>query len=110
MSHNPVENYFLAEAIRTLRPRYEAVYGPVLDQFYLNRGGLRFMVIQDGQNKGKLTIAIRRKGEHIPDPDIEPVDCYNLLDPDETLASALDRIREERKNATPNLQSLETAF
>ena len=45
MAHNPVENYFLAEAIRTLRPRYEAVYGP-REHFYLSRGGVRFMLME----------------------------------------------------------------
>ena len=96
MTFNGVENLFLAEAIRTLKPRYEAVYGPRQD-FYLSRGGVRFMLIGEGQDKGKLTVAKSIDGKFVPDPSVEPADCYNLLKPEEGISAAVQRVLEERR-------------
>ena len=96
MSHNQVENLFLGEAIRELRPQYERVYGPHLGPFYLGRGGLKFMLIGQGPNAGKLTIATSVDGHYVPDPNIVPVSCYDRIYPDESISAAVTRVLSER--------------
>lgn len=96
MSHNPVENYFLGEAIKRLKPRYEAVYGACPTPFDVSRGGIRFLIIEDGPDKGKLTVAKSIDGMLVADPRIVPVDCYNLIGPNESLAEAVNRALSER--------------
>ena len=107
MSHNPVENYFLGEAIKALRPRYEGVYGRYPGHFDLNRIGLRFLLIEDGPDKGKLTVAKSIDGVLIPDPRIVPVDCYNLIKPDESLAEAVSRVLSEKRTPSEELSSVQ---
>lgn len=97
MGFNQVENGLLARAIAQLKPLWEAVYGPYQGQFYLGNG-IRFMVLDgDGPNHGKLTVAKKDlEGRMIPDPDITPVDCYNLVRPGEDIATAVARIIHNR--------------
>src|SRR3989344_4763018 len=91
MGFNQVENAFLATAIEKLRPQYEKMYGEYPGDFYLGNG-VTFMIISDGENKGKLTIAKKVNEDLIPDPHITPADCYNLVLPGEDLATAIARV------------------
>ncbi len=48
------------------------------------------MVIQDGEDEGKLTVAMqsnKRPWEYVPDPRFMPVDCYNIMDDSLDLAA-----------------------
>ncbi len=86
-----IENGLLAEAIKKLEPQYRKAYG-YEGHFYFGNG-IPFLVIHEGENKGKLTVAKRTiDWKFIPDPNIEPVDCYNLMLPGEDIATAVNRI------------------
>ena len=94
MAHNPVENAFLYQAIQMLERPYRKAYPGFRGHFGLG-SGVTFMVIEDGEDVDKLTVAIqsgRDPNHYIPDPNIEPVDCYNLIRPDEDLATAVARV------------------
>lgn len=91
MGFNQVENAFLAEAIANLKPQYESVYGPLDGNFYIGKG-VKFIIIDEGINKGKLTIGKTIDGKVVPDPQIKPVDCYNHIMPGECLAEAVNRV------------------
>ena len=101
MSFNQVENAFLNRAIKDLEPKWLAAYGPLAGRFDLGRTDIIFMVVSEGPDRDKLTVAARdlegrlitdSKGNHIPDPKITPTDCYNLIRPGEDLATAVARI------------------
>ena len=92
MSFNHVENAFLATAIDNLKLQWEKHYGQFPGLFYLGNG-VKFMVIGEGEDKGKLTVAQRTiDDKFIPDPDIILIDCYNLIKPGEDLATAVARV------------------
>ncbi len=92
MTFNHVENAFLAEAIKGLQPKWEKVYGIHKGPFYIGNG-ITFMVVEDGPDKNKLTVAKKTiDGKFVPDPQIEPEDCYNLFKPGECLGDAVRRV------------------
>jgi len=99
MAFTQVENAFLSAAIAQLRPQWVANYGPINGPFYLGRDDLRFMTLNKGPDNGKLTMAlsidgmfVQEDGNLVPDPNITPVDCYNLMNRGECLADAVKRV------------------
>lgn len=80
MSFNPVENPLLALAVDRLRKQ--------CDDYSCSGVGVgnsELMVIKEGKDRGKLTIAreiIYRNGtrQPVPDPNITPVDYRNILE------------------------------
>jgi len=99
MSFNQVENGLLARAIEELKPQWEKNYGPYPGEFYLGKPGLTFMILREGEDKGKLTVAKSLEGRLGPDPNITPVDCYNLMQPGEDIATAVARVLFGRPTA-----------
>ncbi len=91
MAFNQVENAILAHAIQQLEPQYTK-HGSYSGQFYLGTD-VRFMVIPEGPDKGRLTVARHVVAkEWTPDPRITPVDCYNLMMEGEAIADAVRRL------------------
>lgn len=86
-----IENAFLTRALAELEPQYKRLnpeFKGKLDLGFL----ITFLVIADGPDKGKLTIAQRVRGVFVPHPDIVPVDYENSILPGEGLAAAVRRV------------------
>ena len=77
MAYNGVENIFLHSAIQQLEPQYRRLYPDFKGVFDLGRG-ITFVVIQEGANKGKLTVGKTIDNEVIPHPGIEPVSYLDV--------------------------------
>ncbi len=89
MGSNHIENAFLDEAVKNLKRQYERVYPEKYNGRFGLGCGVMFMLM-DG---GKLTLALPSYTKKLtPDPNITPVDCYNLINPGEDLATAVNRV------------------
>ena len=91
MAFNQIEDAFLGAATRQLQPEYEKIYGTYNGNFYLGNG-VRFLTINEGPDRGKLTVGKTIDGKLVPDPNITPVNCYNLIRQGETLPQAVNRV------------------
>lgn len=86
-----IESAFLTRALKELEPQYRHLHPEhrgTLDLGFC----ITYLVIEDGQDKGKLTIGKRVDGKLVPHPDIKPVDYRNLIMPGEDLATAVNRV------------------
>lgn len=93
-----LENGFLSAALEELEPQYRRInpnFRP--GKLTLGSSTLTFMIIEDGQDKGKLTIAEKVDSVWVPHPEIRPVDYANLIRPGESLAEANRRVFLEGK-------------
>ncbi|MBU0667458.1 MAG: hypothetical protein ABIC91_02410 [Nanoarchaeota archaeon] len=101
MSFNQVENGVLVEAINHLNEQYHKKYPQIQDNLRLGKGEPRLMIIKSGPDKGKLTVVkeyLHECREHsnmitpIPDENIKPINCYNLINSGECIADAFQRL------------------
>jgi len=99
MAFNHVENVFLGNAMEELEGLYRNVYPEYRGKWGLGIVGIDFMVVCDGKDRGKLTVCKPKQPGSVkyePDPNITPVDCYNLLSEGESMASAVERVYTKR--------------